>query len=161
MHIPQVWKRRIARWMQIPILQKLMVWAIHLVVPRHLMGINLVVMNEQGQVLLLKHVFHPYAPWGLPGGWLNRGEDPQDCALRELREETGLTAVLDQILVLQRNPELSQIGAVYLAFAHSGPLRLSSEIIEADWFEPDELPQPLTAITQEAIATAVTRTAIN
>jgi ADP-ribose pyrophosphatase YjhB (NUDIX family) len=141
--------------MQLPGMQRLMVWAIYLITPRHLMGINLVVLNERYQILLLKHVFHPYAPWGLPGGWLNRGEDPKDCALRELREETGLTAVLDQILVLQRNSELSQIGVVYLAFAQTEPFRLSSEIIEARWFEPDDLPQPLTAITQEAIATAV------
>ncbi len=144
--------------MQIPGLQMLMVWAIHVIVPRHRMGINLVVLNEQGQILLLKHVFHPYAPWGLPGGWLNRHEDPKECALRELREETGLTAVIDQILILQRNPELSQIGVVYLAFAQTSPLKLSGEIIEACWFEPDSLPQPLTEITQEAIATAVAHT---
>lgn len=146
-----------ARWMHIPGLHRLMVWAVYLIVPRHRVGINLVVLNEHGQILLLKHVFHPYAPWGLPGGWLNRGEAPQDCALRELREETGLTAVLDRVLVLQRNSEMSQLGAIYLAFAQTQPLQLSSEIIEARWFDPDTLPQPLTAITKNAIATAVTR----
>lgn len=146
-----------ARWMHIPGLHRLMVWAIYLIVPRHRVGINLVVLNEHGQILLLKHVFHPYAPWGLPGGWLNRGEAPQDCALRELREETGLTAVLDQVLVLQRNSEMPQLGAIYLAFAQTQPLQLSSEIIEARWFDPDALPQPLTAITKKAITTAVTR----
>ncbi|MCL4263160.1 MAG: NUDIX domain-containing protein [Anaerolineae bacterium] len=145
-----------ARWMQIPGAQRLMVWVIHLLVPRHLMGINLVVVNDQGQILLLKHVFHPYAPWGLPGGWLNRGEDPKECALRELREETGLTAVLDRVLVLQRSAELSQINAVYLAFAQAGTMQLSSEIMEARWFEPEALPEPLTTITRQAIVTAVT-----
>lgn len=145
-----------ARWMQFPGAQRLMVWAIHLLVPRHLMGINLVVLNEQGQILLLKHVFHPYAPWGLPGGWLGRDEDPRDCALRELREETGLTAVLDQVLVLKRSAELSQINAVYLAFAQAGTMQLSSEIMEARWFEPEALPEPLTTITRQAIVTAVT-----
>ncbi|MBX3058402.1 MAG: NUDIX domain-containing protein [Anaerolineae bacterium] len=145
-----------ARWMQIPGLQTLMVWGIHLVVPRHLMGVNLVVLNEQGEVLLLKHVFHPYAPWGLPGGWLGRGEEPAACALRELREETGLTAVLDQVLVLQRSKELSEINVVYRAFAPAGPMQLSGEIMEARWFAPDALPEPLTAITRQAIVTAVT-----
>ncbi|NJN55383.1 MAG: NUDIX domain-containing protein [Anaerolineae bacterium] len=116
---------------------------------------NLVVMNEQGQILMLKHVFHPQAPWGLPGGWLNRNEDPQDCALRELREETGLTAVLDRLLVLQRDPVPSHIGAIYLAFAQAKPLQLSGEIIEARWFDPETLPQPLTAMTEQAIVTAV------
>lgn len=145
-----------ARWMQTPGLQTLMVWGIYLVVPRHLMGVNLVVLNEQGEVLLLKHVFHPYAPWGLPGGWLGRGEEPAACALRELREETGLTAVLDQVLVLQRSRELSEINVVYRAFAQEGPMQLSGEIMEARWFAPDALPEPLTAITRQAIVTAVT-----
>ncbi len=157
MHIPQVWKRRMARWMQIPGLQKVMVWVVHLTTPRHLIGVNLVVLNEQGDILMLKHVFHPYAPWGLPGGWLGRDEDPRDCALRELREETGLTAVLDQVLVLQRETGVSQIGVIYRAFAQTAPLQLSSEILEAGWFAPDALPQPLTVSTRQAIETAVTR----
>ena len=88
------YKKRLARLMQFRFLQVLMVWGIYLFTPRHRVGVNVVVMDERQRVLLLKHVFHPQSPWGLPGGWLSRHEDPKEGVLRELREETGLTAVL-------------------------------------------------------------------
>ena len=45
-------------------------------------------LMTQGQVLLVEHVFHPYAPWGLPGGWIDRNESPsQTAVIRELQEE--------------------------------------------------------------------------
>ena len=37
-----------------------------------------VIQNEQGQVLLLKHTFRAGSGWGLPGGFLEGGEQPVD-----------------------------------------------------------------------------------
>jgi 8-oxo-dGTP pyrophosphatase MutT (NUDIX family) len=45
------------------------------------------VMNNKDQVLLI----HRRGKWDLPKGKLDRGERIEDCALREVREETGLT----------------------------------------------------------------------
>ena len=87
------WKQVAAQWVKRPFLQRLMILAVHLIVPKQRIGVGLVVFDEQDRVLLLKHVFHPKTPWGLPGGWLGRDESPEQCALRELMEETGLTAV--------------------------------------------------------------------
>ena len=109
---------------------------------------------------MLKHVFHAHTPWGLPGGWLNRHESPAAGALRELKEETGLTAVLDTILFIESQGHPAHLGITYRGRTQSGPLTLSSEILEAGWFLPDDLPGPLQPLVEHAIATAVARTAV-
>src|SRR5437868_13340327 len=60
-----------------------------------------VVFDEQGRVLLVEHVFHPYLPWGLPGGWVDRGESPAETVQRELREELELTVEVGPILMVE------------------------------------------------------------
>ena len=130
-----------------------MVWAILVVVPRHRMGVEVVLFNEQRQVLLLNHVFHPEVPWGIPGGWLDRNEDPAECAVRELREETGLTAVLGPLIMLKPQTLPSHLGTAYLAHTPQGTLVLSNEIIKAAWTNLDELPN-LMPFTREAIEKA-------
>lgn len=130
-----------------------MVWAIKFVVPRHRIGVIAIVFNEQGQVLLLKHVFHPTYPWGAPGGWLDRHEDPAVCALRELREETGLTAVLGPVILIHKKPHPAHLELAYLAYEPTGSLALSNEIIQAAWTDLNNLPT-LMPFTQEAIEKA-------
>jgi putative (di)nucleoside polyphosphate hydrolase len=53
-------------------------------------GVGIVVTDGSGRVLALERADHPGA-WQLPQGGLEAGEEPKDAALRELREETGLS----------------------------------------------------------------------
>ena len=137
------------------LLQQLMVLGIHLTVPRHRMGVSVVATDEAGRILLLHHVFHPYTPWGLPGGWLGRNESPQECALRELREETGLTGSLGPVVHMARDSDVTQLSVAYLALVTPGPLQLGAEIMGAEWFPADALPSPLLPFTRAAIAAAL------
>lgn len=157
MSISDSWKNRIAHSMHRPFLRRFMHWGIRLFVPKRPVGVGLVLTDENGRVLLLRHVFHPEHPWGLPGGWLKRHETPQNGALRELREETGLTAVLGPVLAIDDIDRPFHIGIIFLASLPTGqptPPILSSEIIAADWFRPDDLPD-LLPFHQRAIETAV------
>jgi len=131
--------------------------AIKIVVSRHRVGVTLVCFDRDERILLLRHVFHPSAPWDLPGGWLDRNESPADCALRELSEETGLAAVLGPVIHVAHESKPADIGITYIAqlsFAASDPI-LSSEILEAAWFAPDELPVGLRPTTRAIINAAV------
>jgi ADP-ribose pyrophosphatase YjhB (NUDIX family) len=148
-------KEMAARLIRLPLMRRLMVLGLYLVVPRHRAGVAVVVLDSAGQVLMLRHVFHPLAPWGLPGGWLGRRESLAEGALRELREETGLTAVLGPVVHTTHEGVPPHLGIAYLAWAEPGPFKLSGEIIEAGWFAPDNLPQPMYAFVYDSIQAAV------
>ena len=45
---------------------------------------------RQSHVLLVRNAHR--GVWEIPGGWMDPGESAQDCALRELQEETGIPA---------------------------------------------------------------------
>src|ERR1700754_4353228 len=58
--------------------------------PRFAVTAGAVVCDERGRVLLLRHVLRQGSGWGIPGGFLKSGEQPEEAIRRELREETGL-----------------------------------------------------------------------
>ncbi|MDX1413178.1 MAG: NUDIX domain-containing protein [Candidatus Promineifilaceae bacterium] len=152
--IPISWKERFAQVVRLPFVRRLMVLGISLTVPRPRTGVAVVALDNSKRVFLLRHVFHPLFPWGLPGGWLKRDEAPEDGALRELLEETGLGAVIDTRLLVSQE---SNPDHTYIAFGVElmpGSLSLSPEIIEAGWFAYDDLPSPLSPFVKRAIDAA-------
>lgn len=58
-----------------------------------------VIFNEKNQVLLCQRKKGALAgKWEFPGGKLEAGESPEDCLVREIREELQITIQVDQIL---------------------------------------------------------------
>ena len=125
-----------------------------LIVPRHRLGVQAVVLNQANKVLLLEHVFHPYAPWGLPGGWMNRHEDPRRAVIRELYEETGLLGEVGPPLHVERVPQPHQLTMAFLVRADKQELVLSGEILTARWYDIADLPQGMYGFNYDAILAA-------
>lgn len=66
--------------------------------PRVRVGAAAILVNSDDEVLLLrrgKEATHGAGDWGLPGGWVDYGEQPHESATRELSEEAGLNSVVD------------------------------------------------------------------
>lgn len=141
--------------MRLPLLRKLMFWGMKLMVARHRAGVSIIALDGAERVFLLKHVFHPTVPWGPPGGWLGRNEAPAKGVLRELYEETGLTAVIGPVVHMALEESPTHIAIAYLAYIQPGEIMLSHEILEAQWFPWYDLPQPQYPFTVQAVQSAV------
>lgn len=139
-------------WQLIPDL--LQWWIIWLLRPKLFVGVSGVLLNDAGEVLLLRHRFHHRYPWGLPGGLLERGENLVECWQREVREETNLTVAVER-LVLQRTTRLN-IDFILQGRITGGEMILdSTEILEAAFFSPAALPVGLHKEHRTAIRTAL------
>lgn len=100
-----------------------------------------VVLNRDDEVLLLHHILRPGSGWGIPGGFLDRGEQPEDAIRREIREETGLE--LTDVRPIKTHTIERHIEFVYAARSDGEARVLSREITELGWFRPTNLPDGL------------------
>lgn len=97
-----------------------------------------VITNAKGEVLLLNHLLRPVSGWGVPGGFLNFGEQPETAFRREIKEETGLE--LKDVTLYRTRTIKRHIEIIYLAKAIGEASVQSREIIELGWFAPDDVP---------------------
>ncbi len=145
-------KRQLASWLRrFPPLRWLLALAVRLSAPRHYVGAAGVIFNEAGQVLLMEHVFRAYYPWGLPGGWVERGESPAETVLREVEEELGLRVKVKALLLCDlqggdwQNTTPRGLGLVFYCRLSNGdqlsPSNLAHaqkghEILSIEWVDP-------------------------
>jgi 8-oxo-dGTP diphosphatase len=117
--------------------------------------------EDTPQVLLIQRGFEPFKGcWALPGGFMNMDETTEQCAIRELEEETGLkisdVQQIGAFSKIDRDPRGRTITVAYLAIVDA-PLEVKGldDAAKAQWFPLSTLP-PLAFdhadILREAIA---------
>ena len=130
-----------AIWRRAP--RSLRRWTVRLSHPRFAVTAGAVITDDRGRVLLLKHRFRPGGGWGMPGGFLEKGEQPDEALRRELREEVGLEVKKLTVFAARAFTKPRQVEIVFRARANGDPDQLSFEIQKAAWFSPDQLPPEL------------------
>jgi 8-oxo-dGTP diphosphatase len=124
---------------------------------KFLLGVMAVAFDDQDRVLVLHHTYRRDHPWGLPGGWLGAGEEPDQGALRELREETGFEGRIDALLWVGGGVPRSEVGIGYLVTITGGQFRANAEV-DAHVFVPvDALPLDMVPFQREIALMAAAR----
>ena len=133
-------QRRFAALLRrMPVLVYLAARLYRFIQPKYSIGVVGVIFNHEGHVLLAEHVFHPETPWGLPGGWIERNENPPTALVRELQEELQLHVELGPV-VLAEITYGGHLDMAYLCFPKGAIGQVSGELLGYRWFDPHHLP---------------------
>jgi 8-oxo-dGTP pyrophosphatase MutT (NUDIX family) len=107
--------------------------------PKYALG-AVVYAERDGEILLLKRAGETAfsGQWYLPGGAVDPGESPQEAAVRELREESGLDVLEEPELVGCYLSRLYGHDFLMLSFRApvAGDVALSNEHDGARWVDP-------------------------
>ena len=108
-----------------------------------------VIVRKGGDILLLQRKgSHGEGTWSVPGGHIDAGETPEECAIREVMEETGVTVGNPHFLGIT-NDVFENEGKHYVtlwteATYVSGEPRITSprETFSVGWHAMDAIPSP-------------------
>ena len=112
-------------------------------------GVGVIVVKDDRVLLLERKGVHGQGTWSTPGGHLEYGESPEECAARETMEETGVTIAHVRALGYT-NDVFSSSGLHYITLwmrgeYESGQATVAApyEASQVGWFAWDALPEPL------------------
>ena len=121
---------------------------------RPLVGVGCIVVRGVELLMVRNHSGY----WSTPGGHLDFGESPAECAVRETLEETGIRVSNVEFIAIT-NDVLSTVGKHYVTIwmrgeADDSPIAIgdTGEIAEAQWCALNALPQPLHKYLENLIA---------
>ncbi len=104
------------------------------------------VLNQEGQILMAKESVD--GKWALPGGWADVGDTPSEAVIKEILEETGLTAEVQRLLAVYDKkchahpPQPFYVyKMVFLCKVDGGTLNPGFDMQAAAYFSLDQLPE--------------------
>jgi 8-oxo-dGTP diphosphatase len=107
--------------------------------------VDIIIEQEKGIVLILRR--NEPQQWAIPGGFCDYGESLEQAAVREAREETGLTVeLIEQFHTYsdpRRDPRQHNITTVYIARAIGGTPQAQDDAQEIGVFTEADLPAEL------------------
>lgn len=115
-----------------------------------------VIRDEQGSVLWVRRTDQD--AWNLPGGRSDEKEPPWETAVRETREETGLTVSLNALTGIYVYEGQNNMVFVFTATVQSGALTQGAEAAGFRYIQPGEEPPDAVFQHIERVSDAVAAT---
>jgi 8-oxo-dGTP diphosphatase len=127
-------------------------WLAH---DKFIIGVSGVVLNDAGEILLLRHRYWKAGSWGLPSGYTNKSERLEEALAREVREETRYSIETLRQLRLVSGYKL-RLEVSFLGRITGGTLKIDpNEVLEARFFPPTQLPDGLLESHRELVKLAL------
>ncbi len=114
-----------------------------------------VILEKEGKILLGKRhpdpdkadsAFRSAGEWSLPGGKLDWGETFEEGAIREVKEETGITIKNPKVVSVHNckneHAHFMTVGLVVEEWEGEAQVMEPDEMVEWGWFPIDDLPHP-------------------
>lgn len=114
-------------------------------------GAAAIIVNDKGEILLQSRADRD--EWGLPGGCQELGETFEEVVIREVKEETNLDVLEEDLKLIKVVSGMSRMSSypngdvvinntvLYLIDKYSGELKWDSESKEMKFFDLDNLPE--------------------
>lgn len=116
---------------------------------------------KDDKILLIRRGAEPdKGKWATPGGYIGWDESAHDAVMREVKEETGLSATKATFLAESSSPNRHPRQVITLAFLVSvddAEPQKGDDADEVQWFSLDKLPTPLAFDHEKTISLAVSR----
>jgi mutator protein MutT len=114
-----------------------------------------VILERDGKILLGKRhpdpdkadsAFRSAGEWSLPGGKLEWGESIEDGAVREVKEETGITIKNPEVISVHNckneHAHFMTVGLIAHEWEGEAQVMEPDEMTEWQWFDLNNLPSP-------------------
>jgi len=106
--------------------------------------VAVVARDENNKVLLIKRKLEPgKGEWALPSGFMELEESPEQAALRELKEETGIIGKYKRLIGVYANKSEIHgylVNIIYEVEIIGGNICASDDATEAKFFALNQLP---------------------
>jgi len=104
------------------------------------------IVLKGNEIVLIRRGKEPFkGSYALPGGFLNYGERLEECAVREVLEETGVKTKVVELVGIYSSPDRDPRGHFVTAVYHlepiGGMLKAGDDAQDVEWIHLDKLPK--------------------
>ena len=131
-------------WRVLPLTKSMRSSLMWLINAKFVVGASVLIQNDRGEILLFKHFYRKDVPWGFPGGYVMRGENPDRAIQRELMEESSLQIKNLRLLEVIQSSEMPRMEILFKGeLVGDIDFIPSLEVAKAQYFPVDQLPKLL------------------